>query len=495
MTGARTIAGRSSLLTALLFASACESCGACGEPAAPVEPDAGAPSGGTTSAVDPAPAPPPAAGITADVEGEGVTRRVGEGAFEPLPAGAAALASGTELEVPEGATVTLARGEQTAVVAGPAHVRAGDDSGALVHNLGGLVTGRIEDGTLIIEIPGGSVEMDAEATVSVAGDAAAYVTPRRGGATVRTARGEHRIRAGQYAAVSDEGEVDVRADVRLASADLTLEGHGSAVLHDPHPPTRVRVPFGERCAGGHGSLEVGDAGRATYDGIRVRGVGAAIVELEGGRHEYRVRCDNVTGAGIVATGLLTVEADVGSRPLPSGAQRAPVDADGRRYTVVYQNLLPTLLFRWPGAPTTGPYTLVVQGAGRNLTLRGDRPAQTVPSGRLPHGAYQFHFEAGGRQSRVSTLRIEFRGAAGRVAWIDEPADGAAARGGSVTLAGGALGQSRVRVLGGPALELDAAGRFRQVVSVAGRDEALAVQVSHPQAGTHLYLRHFAGASR
>ena len=53
---------------------------------------------------------------------------------------------------------------------------------------------------------------------------------------------------------------------------------------------------------------------------------------------------------VVARGTVRVERDAGTSQLPARAPTSLVDADGRGYTVYYQNQLPEVRVRWPNAP-------------------------------------------------------------------------------------------------------------------------------------------------
>ena len=98
----------------------------------------------------------------------------------------------------------------------------------------------------------------------------------------------------------------------------------------------------------------------------------------------------------------------------SGPRRPPrnlVDADGRRYSVLYQTVLPILTMRWPGTSAPGPYTVTVQATSGSRRVRATAlPKHTFASGALDEGSYRFWFKAAdGSRSPESTLQISRRG--------------------------------------------------------------------------------------
>jgi len=199
----------------------------------------------------------------------------------------------------------------------------------------------------------------------------------------------------------------------------------------------------------------------------------------------------LAGGEIGATtvsGSIRVIRDSATSPLPSTAPSSIVDADGRRYTVHYQTLLPALTFQWSDAPRASSYTLKVVGPrNRTLTRRGPRPTQTFRSGEIGHGSFRFHWETdGGRRSRDSRLRVGFDATAA-TAFLADPSNRAFAPGDSVRVVGGAVRGSTVTAHG-TTLRLDGRFRFNAPVQVPADQDALAVRISHPTTGEHFYLR-------
>jgi hypothetical protein len=264
-----------------------------------------------------------------------------------------------------------------------------------------------------------------------------------------------------------------------ANADLDLPGE-SAVVHAPVLPLRVRIPL-PPC---DQALRVDISNRARPRPLSAP-VGAThvVAALEAGSQRVRVRCASTVHADV----RLRVQRDPATQELPKSAPQVAVEADGRNYTVHYQNVLPGVAFAWPRAQPASTYTLVLDRAGRAQRFPATGAALTLKPGDLVEGAYRFWFEAAGAaKSPESNLRIVFDNTA-RSAYLSEPRLGTLHEGPIITVAGAALSRSEVSV-GEQRLGLDAQGRFRGDVPVAPGQESLAVRVRHPQAGLHYYLR-------
>jgi hypothetical protein len=195
-----------------------------------------------------------------------------------------------------------------------------------------------------------------------------------------------------------------------------------------------------------------------------------------------VRCGDTVTSDV----LLRVQRDPATQELPRSAQRVDVEADGRKYTVHYQNVLPAVTFVWPGAPSASSYTLVLQRGKKSQRYPAPGPRLELRPGELTEGELRYWFEEGATRSRESSLRIVFDNTA-RSAYLSEPRMGVPVEGPTVVVAGAALAKSEVTVAG-QSLPLDAQGRFRGEVPVGAGDESIAVRVRHPLAGVHYYLR-------
>jgi hypothetical protein len=275
------------------------------------------------------------------------------------------------------------------------------------------------------------------------------------------------------------------------TAALTIAAGESAIIHDPRPPTNVRISF-PACPE-KGLLEVRRANRpGKWAGTP--GLKSAAVRLPPGGHLYRVRC--LSGRGkpapeTAARGRLFVKRDPGLRRLPRKVPSLGVEADGRVYTVRYQNLLPRITFSWPDPPSAKGYVLEMTSRGKKGRRRkSKRPRVAFRSGQIAEGTHAFHFATtDGRRSPEGKLRVVFDNVA-RAASLSEPAEGKTAPGQRVTVAGTALTNSTVSI-GGNAVPADRQGRFQIEMTAPTRETAIAVRVMHGSTGIHYYLRNLA----
>lgn len=256
-----------------------------------------------------------------------------------------------------------------------------------------------------------------------------------------------------------------------------LAGPGdSLILHDPHPPTAIGFNT-SRCSG-TAVLELGAKRRQTV------GVGMVSAAFPAGAQRYRLRCD--ADAQPFAEGTISVLADAGSRRLPRAAPANLIDADGRRYTILYQSLLPKVSVRWPNPPTAGPFSLQVRSAKGQKRFPAASASVALPTGALAEGSHELWFEAAGQRSRATTVLVQFDNAA-PTASISAPGERSFAPGAMVNVAGSALPGWTVSVQGRE-LSQDAQQRFSGEAPAPSDVRALAIRFSHPQRGVHYYLR-------
>jgi hypothetical protein len=224
--------------------------------------------------------------------------------------------------------------------------------------------------------------------------------------------------------------------------------------------------------------------------MRSFGTGNANVGLSPGANRYRLRCasgGSETG-GTVAQGTLIVRRDSGGQQLPRRPSRNVVDTDGRRYTLLYQNILPIVTVRWPNAPSGSSYTLHVGSD----TFTANSPSHILESGQVGEGTHRVFFEAAGatpERSQVTTLSIRYDNAT-TAAYIRQPDPGANVSG-TVTVSGTCVAGCTVSA-SGQDLPLDTAHRFSGEVSVPTDLDALAIRITHPRTGIHYYLRRAGG---
>jgi hypothetical protein len=273
-----------------------------------------------------------------------------------------------------------------------------------------------------------------------------------------------------------------------ARAHLQVPAGESFTVRDARAPTHIGVRFGDRCPGG-GVVELLSRGGAVR--TAVRGEAAANLRVPPGRHTYRLRCTAPDGSGrtrVAAEGTVRVVRDPGLAPLPRTPPTTMMDMDGRRYTVLYQNLLPEVIVRWRDAPRDDDLELHLTSARGRRVLPTGGAQHTFRSGQLGEGRYGLRFQTrdGKKRSREATLVIGFDNAASTVS-LREPADGSFAPGDEVAVSGVALAGWTVTA-GSRAMDLDGQRRFSGRVTVPSAQDALALRLSHPRRGVQYYVR-------
>ena len=441
-------------------------------PTAPPTGDAGV----GDSTPDAAPAAPTDT-ITVTITGRGATQKLGADPATPLPAGESALAPGAAIKLPAGAGATVARGNDTAAIRGPAEITLGAAGEPIVTARTGEARLTARDADLAMRVPGGTIIMRRGGDSDLAiGRRDTVVKVERGDASLDGDQRDADARAGETGVLTRDGEASVR-DLVPSTIDLALPIGESAVVHDPSRKVAVRVDFTELCPAG-GVLELADRGGSFRSPRRIGGQGAAFFALAG-TTRYRVRCD---AGDVVKHGSVRVAGDTGAAPVVRTAATNAIETDGRKYTVTYQNRIPALSVSWneaPGASTL--HVLAAGGAERTFNASG---AHRLASGTLDEGSYTLWITAGTRSSPRTTLRITFDNAAPtaqitapspRSPWPD-----------TLAITGVTVEGWSVAVDGKPAPR-DSAGRFRAEVDAAGKS-TIAVRLAHPQHGVHYYLR-------
>jgi hypothetical protein len=278
------------------------------------------------------------------------------------------------------------------------------------------------------------------------------------------------------------GAAEVGFEASLEGFELEVPAGETATVHDPHPP--ITVGFATQGCEKGAELELRELrGQAR----KVRAPTTPAVRLAAGSYRYSVRCAGDAAGSTRGNGMLRVVRDSGGRSLPRTAPKISLDADGRRYNLRYQNLLPELKLRWPQAPSASSYQLeLIAEGGATIREQSQKPEIRLRSGRVREGEYRFSLSAGAARSPETTLRVTFDDTA-RTAQLTEPKDFVFSPGESVRVAGAALASSMVRV-GNVPLPLGPDGRFAESVTAPAADRALAVRVQHPIAGVHYYVR-------
>jgi hypothetical protein len=163
--------------------------------------------------------------------------------------------------------------------------------------------------------------------------------------------------------------------------------------------------------------------------------------------------------------------------------------DGRRYTVLYQNQLPSVIARWADAPPGKSYVLRLD----KDRIKSDTAKKELKTGTVSEGTHTLSFETedGSKKSAETVLVIKFDNAA-PAASVREPADGSFSPGDSVKVAGVVVEGWTVQVNGQP-VPLDEQKRFSTTTVVPANETAIVLKLSHPKRGTVHYVRHAAPA--
>jgi hypothetical protein len=439
------------------------------------------------SAADAGVAPPAIAeAIVAHVTQSGVmARQPGQSALRLLPRGDYSLAAGTLLRLTAAGLVELTRGGDQVELRGPGDFVIGAETSLLEAQRGGLrVTAQAHD--VEVKVPGGTIV----ASAANGGSSASIELGRNGG--------KLRVDRGHASFVAENGERQVDRDVPFswsyadavrdaaesnpppALAQLSVAAGESFVVHTPEPPLALAIEFGKQCPA-EGVVELSPS--------RSRAIGRGNAKLwVSGKARYNVRCVAASGepGPIIARGNLQVLRDAGTRTLPASAPTSSVDADGRSYTIYYQNQAPAVLARWPNPPEAASYRLELDGAPMSVPA----PEHLFESGTLRDGVHHLTFTALQRRSRTANLELRFDPTAA-TASLSAPDDGAFHPGDEVTIEGVALAAWKISVQGGT---IERVGdRFHGQVITSSEHPDIALKFSHPRLGTHYYLRRAARA--
>jgi hypothetical protein len=442
---------------------------------------------------DAAPAP---AQVTVTIDGRNSRVRMpGEKRWVDLPPGAHQLPPGAELRLGRGSAEISGDNGQVGIDA-QGELVIGSPEGVLAALRKGAGWMRARTGVLAMSVPGGelrarpgasggrtSVDVERDRTRIRALVGAVDIAGKTGASAS--------LSTGERADLSHRGRISIQ-DQAPARADLVIQAGESPVVHDPRPPTAVGIRFGGACPG-EGIVELSESA-SFRDEIISKGSGQANVRVDaggrrGGTQHYRVRCIEQGGLAeaAAASGTIRVVRDAATRQLPRAAPVNTVDADGRRYTVLYQNRLPQIAFQWPGTSDAGPYKLhLAPGKGQPRVFDASEPAYRMRAGELDEDTYEYYFQGASARSRTSVLRIEFDNAAPS-AYLRLPAVSQAWSGDTLEVAGTALPDSEVSV-DGVAVPLDRQGRFSTQVALPIATGSVAVRLTSPRQGVHYYLR-------
>jgi hypothetical protein len=294
----------------------------------------------------------------------------------------------------------------------------------------------------------------------------------------------------EHALVATDTDAAEVTAAGLDYAEIALRPGNSATIYDPDPPTAVGFNVGELCPQG-ASLRVGFGKQSKS----ARGRSLLSLSLAAGGHDYRIVCANADGAhSKVVSGTVWVVRKAGTDKLPRSAPHNAIDLDGRRYTVIFQNLAPTIEAHWPRAPAAQGYALhATLASGKTLSVRTREPSYSFKPGEIPEGENRLYFESdtpSAQRSRETTVVVKFDNAAPTASLRQPPVEGFAPAAG-VAVEGVAMPGSSVSV-NGQAVTLDAQQRFSAEVPFAQGTRALAIRIDHPRIGTRYYIRRPAG---
>ncbi len=449
-------------------------------PSAPPSATALAPPASSAHEPEPAPLDADVPEITVRVTGNGgVVRKPGEQAFTRIAPGEGRLPGGSTVRLSAGTSAEVTRAGQRVSLRGLGEFLVGASGKPFIVTQGGGVSLTGAAAELEIAVPGGSIvtRLGAKGEVGVGRDST-RVTVSEGSMELRGASGAEELGAGEEGLIGKKGaEVQGRGP---AYVDLVVAPGASFAVHDPHPPTAIGFATGTQCPEG-ATIQVTGAPRVHSNGT------TTTVLVSAGAHRYAIRCVGATEKDVVASGAIAVLGDSGTARIPRTAPATAVDADGRSYTVLYQNLLPKLTIRWPGAPSASSYTLhLASPGGKSETLSTSAPSYSFASGAFHEGEYHAFFDGGGARTRDTRIEIKFDNAA-PTATLTSPANGSFSPGSSVTVAGAALEGWKISV-GGKDLPLDDQLRFSGEATAPAGQRALAIEFVNPHRGLHYYLR-------
>jgi hypothetical protein len=202
------------------------------------------------------------------------------------------------------------------------------------------------------------------------------------------------------AGVSDAPKAPPLPDRRRA--DITLAAGDSVVLHNDRLPLALRLRVGQLCSG-EARVELGGPARRREP---IAGTGAVVLRLSAGVYPYAVRCvEDDSGAAARATGVLSLKRDSGDVALARSAPSDTIDADGKRYTVLYQTRLPALTLVWPDAAASTDLELHIESAaGGSRTLHVAKPDYRLRSGEMREGTHTWWYVTNGGRQSPKTIR-------------------------------------------------------------------------------------------
>lgn len=433
-----------------------------------------------------APPPPPvepervALVFTGRVEAD----RPSEPGWRALAPGTAQLEAGAKVRLGRGATAKLTARGTTLELGGGASAAIADD---LAFSLESGRASASASADSAVTLPGGAMALRGTAGGTAdarfdAGPRETRVTMQRAGGTLSGAPGTSlAMRRGESAVITRAGAIRV-IDAIPSTFDFRVAAGESLTVHDPRPPTAVQFQFGARCADG-GVIEL-DRDARFLTPRQSGGKEVANLRVERGAWWYRLRCTvGGTEGRPVAGGRISVVRDAATRALPKLRPPNDIEADGRRWSITYQSVLPDLRVQVRG--TGARYRLHVAQGGKAEQFDSAQSVITIPGTKLKEGTYTYWAEIDGvKQNKISTLVIDFDQTAAQV-YIESPQNGVPWSD-DIDVRGAVLPGWTAAVESVP-IPIDRQRRFSARVG-APSGAALAIRVSHPQRGIHYYLR-------
>jgi hypothetical protein len=413
--------------------------------------------------------------------------RAGNGAGRPLAKGSHTVSANTHLRLPEGSEVIVKRGQERVHLKGAGDFTVGVQNAIAESKRGAMVLEAVEV-DVEVHVPGGVIiarasEGGSSADVHV-GATEGALRVIKGNVSAQLAGQDQELGAGQQVGwqLGEVGE-DTNGSNAADGPDyrnMSARAGESFVVHTPSAPVAIGFDFAGKCD--EGQLDVVNGRQAQ------RGKGSANLLFAAGSRGYTLRCVTGNGLGkIVGRGTVQVLVDPGTRKLPARAPTSNVEADGRTYSIYYQNQLPEVVARWPNAPLQKAYKLELDGKAIELK----EPQYLFKSGSLGDGSHALVFQAEGRRSRTTTVEVHFDNVAPKAA-LSTPDDKGFQAGDTVTVEGVALPTWKVALEGGT-IEMSSGDRFSGHVQTSAERPDIAVRLSHPRLGTHYYLRRASGS--
>jgi len=428
--------------------------------------------------------------ISVEVQSGEVRASGPSGAYlRSLSVGPHAVTPGTHLRLPQGSVVIVKRGAERVHLRGAGDFVVGVEN-ALAESRRGAMHLEAMEVDVEVRVPGGIIiarknagGTSADVTV---GDRDGLLKVTRGKVQTHLFGRDEELSEGDERSwpLSGVGDVDDPATAQTGPAyrHMLSRAGESFVVHTPSAPVAVGFEFGAKCKGEAQVELLGTKQKS-------RATGSANLLVPAGARGYAVRClgANGTPGKVVARGTVHVLIDTGTRKLPPRAPSSSVDADGRTYTIYYQNQLPEVAVRWPGAPVQPKYTLELDHKPIELT----KPEYLFKSGSLGDGTHELIFSAQGRRSRTTTVQVNFDNVAPKAS-LTGPDDRSFTPGEMVTVEGVALPTWKVALEGGT-IAMSSGDRFSGQVQTSAERPDVAVRLSHPRLGTHYYLRRASGS--